>query len=352
MSIYSSEKCKSLSPYTAGEQPKDMKYIKLNTNENPYPPSPRAVEALKAFDCGRLKLYSDPENLKLKEAIADNFNLKVANVFVGNGSDEVLSMCFAAFADKTVAFADVTYSFYPVYCDFYSLQAKILPLKENFEQDIDLYEHVDADMIVIANPNAPTAIGLNESELLRIIETNRDKAIIIDEAYSDFMNYSAVELTNRYDNLLVVRTFSKSYSLAGARCGYALGNERLIADLEKIKNSFNSYTVNSMTELIATEAMRDIDYFANRVEDVIATRDKYALKLKELGFDMTDSQANFLFVTHPQKSAEYLYNRLKQEGILVRYFAKPRIDNYLRITVGVDSDMQVLCDKLQSILAQ
>lgn len=352
MSIYSSEKCKSLSPYIAGEQPKDMKYIKLNTNENPYPPSPRAVEALKAFDCGRLKLYSDPDNLKLKEAIADNFNLKVANVFVGNGSDEVLSMCFAAFADKTVAFADVTYSFYPVYCDFYSLQAKILPLKENFEQDINLYEHVDADMIVIANPNAPTAIGLNESGLLRIIETNRDKAIIIDEAYSDFMNYSAVELTNRYDNLLVVRTFSKSYSLAGARCGYALGNERLIADLEKIKNSFNSYTVNSMTELMATEAMRDKNYFTNRVEDVIATRDKYALKLKELGFDMTDSQANFLFVTHPQKSAEYLYNRLKQEGILVRYFAKPRIDNYLRITVGIDSDMQILCDKLQSILAQ
>lgn len=352
MSRYSSEKCSSLTPYTAGEQPKDMKYIKLNTNENPYPPSPRAVEALKAFDCGRLKLYSDPDNLSLKEAIADNFSLKAANVFVGNGSDEVLSMCFAAFADKTVAFADVTYSFYPVYCDFYSLEAKILPLKENFEQDIDMYENVDADMIVIANPNAPTAIGLNEAELLRIIKSNRDKAIIIDEAYSDFMKYSAVELTKRYDNLLVVRTFSKSYSLAGARCGYALGNEGLIADLEKVKNSFNSYTVNSMTELIATEAMRDKDYFSKRLEDVIATREKYALRLRELGFNMTESQANFLFVSHPKKSAEYLYNRLKQDGILVRYFAKPRIDNYLRITVGVDADMQVLCDRLQTILAQ
>lgn len=351
MSKYASKICDGITPYIAGEQPRDKKYIKLNTNENPYPPSPNVERSLKEYNCSSLKLYSDPENTKLKESIARRYGISVSNIFVGNGSDEVLAMCFPAFCDNKCSFADVTYSFYPVYCRLFGVESDIIPLDTEFRLIKEDYYERNSDMIIITNPNAPTGIGISRIDIECILKQNKDKVIIVDEAYSAFMQgESSVPLTEKYPNLLVVKTFSKAYSLAGARCGYAIGNYELIRDLNKIKNSFNSYTVNSLTELIASEAISDKEYFEATTQAIINTRRNAVLILNRLGFDVLPSQANFVFATHRSIKAKKLYLKLKEAGILVRYFDKPRIDNYLRITIGTDEEMTMLYQSLQKIM--
>lgn len=340
----------SLTPYTAGEQPQDRRYIKLNTNENPYPPCPSIAEALATFDTDKLRRYSDPDNAKLKAAVAEHEGVAIGNIFVGNGSDEVLAMCFPSFCNTTCAFADVTYSFYTVYCSLYSIKPIILPLDDNFRPKLPEYLKVTSDMIIITNPNAPTGIAWTLEDIESVVSNNRDKAIIIDEAYGAFMGYSAVGLTSKYDNILVVKTFSKAYALAGARCGYAVGNIQLIRALDTVKNCFNSYTVNALTEQIATIAVQDVDYYNKTIELICATRERAKDTLSSLGFEVLPSSANFVFVTHNRVGAKDIYLKLKQVGILTRYFNKPRIDNYLRVTIGTDGDMAELYKQLRLIV--
>lgn len=351
MSKYSSVLCNGISPYVCGEQPRDKKYIKLNTNENPYPPSPSVKDVLVSFDEGRLKLYSDPNNVILRNAIASNYSLNMENVFVGNGSDEVLAMCFPAFCENFATFADITYSFYPVYCNLFGKTADIIPLEEDFSLDITKYFNRKSDMIIITNPNAPTGIAISNFQVEQVLKHNRDKIVIIDEAYSAFMGYSSVNLIKNYDNLLVVKTFSKAYSLAGARCGYALGNKSLIEDLNKIKNSFNSYTVNTFTEAVATVAIKDVEYLQKTTEVIIKTREFCIQALKKMNFEVLPSAANFVFAKHKTVKGETLYLKLKEAGILIRYFNKPKINDYLRITIGSDEEIKSLLFALGVIIA-
>lgn len=349
MSQFSSKLCQKIRPYIAGEQPKDRKYVKLNTNENPYPASPNVKVMLNKFDIGKLKLYSDPNNTKLKEAISKHFKVATSNIFVGNGSDEILSFCIPAFSNKSVAFPNISYSFYPVFAEYYGKHANMIPLANDFTVTTSSFVNVKSDMIILANPNAPTGIAMDKNSIVKILETNPNKVVVIDEAYADFMGNSCIDLTEKYKNLLVVRTFSKSYSLAGARCGYAIGHYQLIEDLNKIKNSFNSYTVNSMTEVVAIAALEDDGYFVETTNAIINTRHSASIVLKEMDFLVLPSRSNFLFVQHKKLSAEYLYTALKEKGILVRYFNAPKIDNFLRITIGTNEEMTFLYRKLKEI---
>lgn len=351
--MYLSKLAERITPYEAGEQPQNKKYIKLNTNENPYPPANGVKDVLEKFDIDGLKLYSDPDNIRLKEAIAKVYGVEKGNVFVGNGSDEVLAMCFPAFFNRDgngVAFADITYSFYPVYADLYEIKKNIIPLNEDFSLDTEAFRNTDAEGVVIANPNAPTGIVLDKEEIESIIIANGNKVVIVDEAYADFSNESVVDLVGKYDNLIVVRTFSKSYSLAGIRCGYAIADRKLIDGLDRIKNSFNSYTVNSMSEAVAREAVLDTEYHKKCVEKVIDTRERITDELKRLGMTVLSSGANFIFAKHKEASGETLYSTLKERGILVRYFNKARISDFVRITIGSDGEMDRLIEELKVIL--
>ena len=352
MKKYYSKLANQITPYVAGEQPQGREFIKLNTNENPYAPSPKVKVALKSVDFGRLKLYSDPENVKLKTALANAFNLQAENVFVGNGSDEVIAFCFPAFFDTDgagIAFSDITYSFYPVWASLYNIKQVILPLKKDFSQDIAAYKSTNAQGIIIANPNAPTGIALKTQQIREILQANQDKIVIIDEAYTAFSEHSAVELIKEFDNLLVVQTFSKSYALAGIRCGYALGNPELIAALTKIKHSFNSYTVNSVTESLAVSAISDLAYYQKTAKKVIKTRNFVVKSLKMQGFKVLPSGANFIFARPPAGNAAEIYQKLKDAGVLVRHFAKPKISEWLRISIGTKEDMQKFVEILQNL---
>ena len=351
---YLSKICRSIQPYMAGEQPQDKKYIKLNTNENPYPPCPGVEEYIKSFDSERLKLYPDPNNTALVTKIAKKHGLSPNNVFVGNGSDEVLALCFPTFFDKDgdgVAYTDVTYSFYKVWAKMFEINSVIIPLMDEFRFDASAFKQAKCQGMIICNPNAPTGLIVNRLDLMAIIEANPEKIIIIDEAYADFCNCSMANYVAKYPNLLIVRTFSKSYSLAGARCGYALGNEALINGLKTVKDSFNSYTVNRLTEGIAIKALENNKYFNAQVDKIIATRDLYADKLREIGFEVLPSSTNFLFAKHNEIAASELYYQLKKLGVLVRHFNSSRVDDYLRITVGSDSEMEALMKALNKIIA-
>lgn len=350
---YLSKICRSIQPYQAGEQPQDKKYVKLNTNENPYPPCKGVTEFLKDFDSDRLKLYPDPENKNLVDKIAEKHGLKRENVFVGNGSDEVLAMCFPTFFDRDgegVAYCDITYSFYKVWAKMFEIPSVVIPLMSDFKFDVSAFKQANCQGMIICNPNAPTGGVINRLDLISIIEANPEKIIIIDEAYADFCNCSMANYVSKYPNILIVRTLSKSYSLAGARCGYAIGNEVLINGLKTIKNSFNSYTVNALTEGVAIKALEDKKYFAANVDKIVATREESADKLRELGFEVLPSSSNFLFVRHSYKPASELYFQLKENGVLVRHFTGSRIDNFLRITIGSNEEMKVLIQKLKLIL--
>ncbi|MCX7841921.1 MAG: histidinol-phosphate transaminase [Clostridia bacterium] len=351
MSKYWSELAKKIEPYVPGEQPKDRKYIKLNTNENPYPPSPRVIDAINRLANESLRLYPDPNCDDLRDTIALYHRLHRSQVFVGNGSDEVLAFAFMAFfdPDKTILFPDITYSFYPVYAELFNLKHRTVPLSDDFDIIAGDYAGENGG-IIIANPNAPTAKQIDKEAIIKIIESNLNSVVIIDEAYVDFGGESVIQLINDYPNLLVVQTLSKSRSLAGMRLGFALGHQDLIQALDRIKNSFNSYTLDRLAIGAAVEAFKDEEYFRETCLKVVNTRERISGVLKEMGFKLTDSKANFIFASHPKIKARDLFSGLREKGILVRYFNKPRIDNYLRITIGTDEEMDCMVEALKLLL--
>jgi histidinol-phosphate aminotransferase len=340
-------------PYVPGEQPKDKKYIKLNTNENPYPPSPKVLDAISNTANGDLRLYPDPECSALRKAIAQYYGLTDNEVFIGNGSDEVLAFSFQTFFDpgRAVLFPDITYSFYPVYCKLYGIDYNTIPLDDNFNIPVEEFLKSNGG-VVISNPNAPTAKYITLDIIRKITEFNKDSVVIIDEAYIDFGGESAVSLIKDYPNLLVIQTLSKSRCLAGLRIGFALGNAELINGLNMVKNSFNSYTIDRLAINGAVEAFRDEEYFNETRKKIILTREKSIEALKKLGFTVTDSKANFVFISHAEVRADVIFEKLREMGILVRYFNKPRIDNYLRISIGTDSEMEALLKALKEIFSK
>lgn len=340
-------------PYVPGEQPKENDIIKLNTNENPYPPSPNAVKALEHLDTNKMRLYPDPDSQILVEALAERYGLKSSQVFVGVGSDDVLSMAFMTFfnSDKPILFPDITYSFYDVWADVYRIPYKQIPLDENFRINPDDYCCENGGTI-FPNPNAPTGVLEGLSMIEKIIKSNPDSIVIIDEAYIDFGGESCLPLIEKYDNLLVVQTFSKSRSMAGMRIGFAMGNEKLIKYMNDVKFSVNSYTMNPVTQICGAESVKDEVYFKKTVDKIIATREDAKIKLKNLGFNFPDSKSNFIFASHNTKPANEIFDELKKRKIFVRYWNKPRISNYLRITVGTPEEMTSLLNALEEITAQ
>ena len=329
--------------------------MKLNTNENPYPPSPKvvdAVQAVLAHQADALRLYPDPDATALKQAIAKQQNVDVSQVFVGNGSDEVLAHIFKAFfiQQEPILYPDITYSFYPVYSQFFGVQTKQIPLNEKFEIDISDYEQENGG-IIITNPNAPTSIALGLNKIEQVLKANPNRVIVIDEAYVDFGAESAVELISRYENLVVCQTTSKSRSLAGLRVGFAIGQAHLIAALEAVKNSFNSYPIDRFAIAAAVASFEDQDYFQEQCEKVIASREKLVANLTKLGFNVLPSKANFIFATHSLHDAAQLAEKLREQGIIVRYFNKPRINQFLRITIGTDEQNQRLVDTLKMLIS-
>lgn len=338
-------------PYAAGEQPKCQDIIKLNTNENPYPPSPKAAKKAEEFKWDDLRLYPDMNAEKLTDALAEYYRLDPSQIFVGVGSDDVLSIAFMTFfnSDRPVLFPDITYSFYDVWAQLHAVPYKQCPLTEDFHINRDDYM-VPNGGIIFPNPNAPTGV-LEPAELIEeIVSANQDVVVIIDEAYIDFGGESVLPLIRKYDNLLVVQTFSKSRAMAGMRIGFAMGNEKLIGYLKDVKFSFNSYTMNMPSIEIGAEAVKDDIYFKETVGRIIRTRERAKKELRELGFDFTDSKSNFLFVTHKTVPADEIFRVLKENGIYVRYWNKPRINNRLRITVGTDEQMDRLIMFLKNYL--
>ncbi len=352
MSRFFSGKFSKLEAYTPGEQPKDMKYIKLNTNESPFPPSKSVAEAVKQ-EAGRLNLYSDPESAELTKKAAECFGVRPDEILMTNGSDEILNFAFMAFCDaqRGIVFPDITYGFYPVFAALSAIPCREIPLKEDFTICPDDYIGIPEN-VVIANPNAPTGIFLALSEIERIAASDKNRVVIIDEAYVDFGGESAVPLIKKYDNLLVTGTFSKSRSLAGARLGFGIGNAALIRDLQTMKYSTNPYNVNRMTGAAGIAALADNDYYMNNAKTVIKNREYTASELRRLGFTVLESCANFVFAQSPDIGGEELYLELKARGILVRHFAKKRIENFNRITIGTEEQMKVLIKTTEEILKE
>lgn len=349
MSQYWSDIVHQLDPYVPGEQPQDKQYIKLNTNENPYPPSPKVLASIQQTNIDSIKRYPDPEAAKLCQTLAQYHGVKADNVFLGNGSDEVLAHAYHAFfQDRDLAYPDICYSFYPVYSQLYQTKVNIVPLDDQFCIHAEDYKNKNMG-IIFPNPNAPTSLYLGLDEVEAIVKNNND-VVIVDEAYIDFGGTSAIELSKQYDNLLVIQTFSKSRSLAGLRLGYAIGHVDLIDGLNRVKNSFNSYPIDSIAQASAIASINDEDYFQQITQKIIATRKESTESLMQLGFEVLPSSTNFIMAKHPKQDAEKLYLALKERGILVRYFNKPRISDYLRITIGTDDEMQALTLALKNII--
>lgn len=351
MSIYWSKLTRSVEPYVCGEQPKDKKYVKLNTNESPYPPSPRVLETIKNAANEDLRLYPDPDCDVLRKTIAKYYGLNKNQIFVGNGSDEVLAMSFLTFfnPNEAIIFPNISYSFYPVYAALYNIKYKLAELNDDFSIPVDKFLAENGG-IVIPNPNAPTGKCLDVDSIRKILDYNSNKVVIIDEAYVDFGCVSVVGLIKDYPNLLVVQTLSKSRSLAGIRVGFAMGQEELIDGLNRIKNSFNSYTVDRIANAAAISAVEDEVYFKKCVGRIINTREEVTAKLNELGFSVIPSKANFIFITHPLYKAGELFKELRKKGVLVRYFNKDKIDNYLRVSIGSEEDMKFFITALKKIM--
>lgn len=339
-------------PYVPGEQPKENDIIKLNTNENPYPSSPKAVEALKSFDCSRMRLYPDPNSDILVNSLAKRYKVKPSQVFVGVGSDDVISIAFLTFfnSDKPILFPDITYSFYDVWADVYKIPYKTMPLDDNFRINKTDYFQENGG-IIFPNPNAPTGVYESNEMIEEIVKANKKSIVIIDEAYIDFGGESCIGLTEKYDNLLVVQTFSKSRSMAGMRIGYAIGNEKLIKYMNDVKFSINSYTMNHVTQVCGAAAVEDEEYFIETIKKITDVRENTKKELKKLGFTFTDSKSNFLFVAHDKVKAETIFNELKSRKIYVRYWNKPRINNYLRISIGTAEEMEKLISALKEIVS-
>jgi histidinol-phosphate aminotransferase len=352
MSRFWSDVVKGLTPYVPGEQPKLANLVKLNTNENPYGPSPRALEAIRTATGESLKLYPDPNAEQLKTAIGKYYAVEARNVFVGNGSDEVLAHIFLALLkhSRPILFPDISYSFYPVYCGLYQVAFETIPLADDFSIRLDDYAKPNGG-IIFPNPNAPTGCLVALADIERLLQTNPDSVVVIDEAYVDFGGKSAIPLTARYPNLLVVQTLSKSRSLAGLRVGFAVGHADLIEALERVKNSFNSYPLDRLAIAGAVAAFEDREYFEQTCKAVIATREKLVGELKALGFEVLPSAANFIFVRHPQHDAQESALALRRRSIIVRHFKLPRIEQFLRIPVGTDEQCGALVAALKEILS-
>lgn len=348
MSKFWSPFVKELVPYVPGEQPKLAKLVKLNTNENPYGPSPKVVAAIQAELNDTLRLYPDPNADRLKQTIAQYHGVKTSQVFVGNGSDEVLAHAFHALFQhgKPLLFPDVTYSFYPVYCGLYGIDFEALPLDEQFQIRVEDYARPNGG-IIFPNPNAPTGCLLPLEAIERLLQANPDSVVLVDEAYVDFGGETAIALVNRYPNLLVAQTLSKSRSLAGLRVGFAVGHEDLIEALERVKNSFNSYPLDRLALAGAVASFEDQAYFEQTCNAVIHSREKLVAELEALGFDVLPSAANFIFARHPQRDGAELAAALREEGVIVRHFKQQRINQFLRISIGTEEQNQALLDALR-----
>ncbi len=345
MSIYLNNRFLELRPYIPGEQMRGRKIIKLNTNESPFPPSPLVWDAVKR-EVGTLNLYPDITGGALRPELAKHFGVKPENSFLGNGSDEILAFIFQALCPNGAVFADITYGFYPVYAKLYGVETKVIPLRENFKLAVEDYAEA-GKTVIIANPNAPTGLALTRREIEKLLISNQNNLVIIDEAYVDYGAESCVPLLKNFNNLMVVGTFSKSRSLAGGRLGYAFASSELVADLERIRYSFNPYNLNQMTLAAGMAALNDDAYFRSCTCKIIESRSKSIIRLNSMGFICTNSSANFIFASHATQSAKMIYETLKEQDILVRWFDMPRISNYLRITVGTDKDMDTLCEALE-----
>jgi len=349
MSRFLKEEYQKLEAYTPGEQPRNMRYIKLNTNESPYPPAPSVLEAIGKEDVALLRLYSDPTAKVLKEKIAALYGVEPENVFVSNGSDEALNFSFMAFGGSGVVFPEISYGFYQVFGDLYGLAYEKIPLKPDFS--IDCRDYCGKNkMVVIANPNAPTGMSISVREIEEILKANPDNVVLIDEAYVDFGGETALPLIGKYDNLLVTRTFSKSRCLAGGRLGYAFGCKALIADLEKIKYSTNPYNLDRLTLTLGEATIDAESYYQEKCSEIIKTREWTEKELKKLGFSVLPSQTNFLFAKTDKMDGGELYEMLKSKGILVRHFTNPKIDQYNRITIGSPSEMETFICTLKEVL--
>ncbi|MCR4792828.1 MAG: histidinol-phosphate transaminase [Lachnospiraceae bacterium] len=339
-------------PYVPGEQPSaSARLIKLNTNENPYPPAPGVEEILKEYDISLLRKYPDATCSPLVNVLAEKYNVKPSQVFVGVGSDDVLAMAFLTFfnSEKSILFPDITYSFYDVWAELFKIPYKQIPLDEEFRIRPEDYKAENGG-VVIANPNAPTGVFMGLDGIRQILDANRDVVCIVDEAYVDFGAESTLSLLDEYDNLLVIQTFSKSRSMAGLRIGFAIGSETMIKYLNDVKYSYNSYTMTSLTLALGVEAVKDDEYFRNTCEKIVKTREKLKEDLKELGFEFQDSKTNFIFAKHESVPAEHIFTELRKRNIYVRYWNKPRISDYLRITVGTDEECDILVRNLKEIV--
>lgn len=353
MSRFLSSRHAKLVPYTPGEQPRDMQFIKLNTNESPFPPSKGVLSVLRGALPERLNLYSDPTGLHLREALAKYHGVEIENVSVANGSDETLAFAFLAYGDSqnSFVFPDITYGLYPVVADLYGIPYKILPLTDSLDVNVSDYIGIKCN-IVLANPNAPTGVAVPLSDIERIAASNENNVVIIDEAYADFWGQSAIPLTEKYGNLLVVRTYSKSRNMAGARLGYAVGSKELISDIEMIRYSFNPYNLNSLTLAAGAAALSDNDYYEGCWAAIRETREDVKTALRGMGFTVTDSCSNFIFVHHAGFAGPELYAKLRERGILVRNLGHPRIRDWLRITIGAGEQMRALVSALDAIFKE
>ena len=348
--LYWNERARNLSPYIPGEQPKDRQFIKLNTNENPYPPSPNVIEAVKMAADNSLRLYPDPECTGFREAIAACYGVNPRQVFAGNGSDEILAFAFGAFFEKTILFPDITYSFYPVYADLWDIPYSLIPLMEDFSIKISDYR-IPSDGVVISNPNAPTGIALSPDDIFYLAEflEKQKKVFIVDEAYAAFGAQSAVTLINKFPNLLIIKTLSKSASLAGLRAGFAIGNDNLIEGLRRIRDSFNSYTLDRLALAGGEAAVKDTKYYNDINSRVMATRERVTENLRSLNFTVLPSSANFLFIKFSGLGGKELFSALRESGILVRHFYKERISDFIRVSMGTDEQMDIFIKTCKDI---
>lgn len=351
MSRFLNEKLSGLVAYTPGEQPQDKKYIKLNTNESPFPASAAVVNAITKQEIEDLRLYCDPECKKLKQAFASVYGVEAKNIFLSNGSDDILNFAFLAFGENGAVYNDITYGFYSVFAELHGVKSTVIPLKEDFTIDIEAFK-AQNKLVVIANPNAPTGLALDLAQVESIITSNPDSVVLIDEAYVDFGATSCYKLTEKYDNLLCVGTFSKSRSMAGARLGFAIGNKELINDLEKIKYSTNPYNINRLTQIAGTACIEDNDYYMQNCKRIIETREFVTKELENLGFSVLDSKANFIFAKSEKMGGKELYLKLKDKGVLIRHFEKERISNFNRITIGSREEMEIFIQKVKEILGE
>ena len=350
MSRFLNSKYTELEVYTPGEQPRDMKYIKLNTNESPYPPSPAVLAAVNADQAELLRLYSDPECKNLKNSIAKLYGVNPENIYLSNGSDDILNFAFMAFTEGgKAAFPEISYGFYKVFAQLYGIECKKIPLREDFSIDPEDYCGLGC-FTVIANPNAPTGRTISLEDIEKILQTNPDNVVVIDEAYVDFSGQSCYPLIKKYKNLLVVQTFSKSRSMAGARLGFAFADEELISDLKRIKFSTNPYNVNRLTLAAGEAAIRENDYYMENCRRIMATRDRTTAELEKLGFTVIPSKANFIFAKSGRIGGQELYEELKKRGILIRHFSDPKISDFNRITIGTDDEMTILVNTIKNIL--